>query len=57
MFDKFFNYSAEEFSIGDEFYKHEVNLYELAYDTQKHFGVFYSYFNLVWISECIFTTL
>lgn len=61
MFDKFLNTTAEEFSIDDEFYKHEVKLYELAFDTQMHFGVFYSYVklkeqeirNLVWISECI----
>jgi V-type H+-transporting ATPase subunit d len=61
MFDKFLNTSAEEFSIDDEFYKHEVKLYELSFDTQMHFGVFYAYVklkeqeirNLVWIAECI----
>jgi V-type H+-transporting ATPase subunit d len=61
MFDKFLNTSAEEFSIDDEFYKHEVKLYELSYDCQMNFGIFYSYVklkeqeirNLVWIAECI----
>lgn len=61
MFEKFLNTSAEDFSIDDEFYKHEVKLYELAFDTQMNFGIFYAYVklkeqeirNLVWIAECI----
>ena len=52
---------GDEFSIDDEFYKKEVQLYELAFESQMHFGVFYSFFklkeqeirNLVWIAECI----
>jgi V-type H+-transporting ATPase subunit d len=61
IFEKFLNSSPEEFSIDDEFFKGEVRLYELAFESQMHFGVFYAFFklkeqeirNLVWISECI----
>lgn len=61
IFEKFLNTSADEFSIDDEFFKGEVRLYELAFESQMHFGVFYSFIklkeqeirNLVWISECI----
>jgi V-type H+-transporting ATPase subunit d len=53
--------SHDDFSIDDEFYKYEAKLYELAFESQMHFGVFYAYIklkeqeirNLVWISECI----
>lgn len=61
IFDKFINMSAEEFSIDDEFFRREVQLCELAFESQMHFGVFYGFLrlkeqeirNLVWICECI----
>lgn len=61
IFEKFLNSSPEEFSIDDEFYKREVRMYEMAFESQMHFGCVYAYVklkeqeirNLVWISECI----
>lgn len=61
IFEKFLNSSPDEFSIDDEFYKGEVKLFEFAFESQMHFGVFYGFVklkeqeirNLVWISECI----
>jgi len=61
IFEKFLNMSQDDFSIDDEFYKREVRIYELAFESQMHVGVFYAYVklkeqeirNLVWIAECI----
>lgn len=61
IFERFLNSSPEEFSIDDEFYKREVKMYEMAFESQMHFGCVYAYIklkeqeirNLVWISECI----
>lgn len=61
IFDKFINSSPDEFSIDDEFYRLEVCLCEMAFESQMHFAMFYAYVklkeqetrNLVWICECI----
>uniref|UniRef100_M4BMZ7 Methyltransferase type 11 domain-containing protein n=1 Tax=Hyaloperonospora arabidopsidis (strain Emoy2) TaxID=559515 RepID=M4BMZ7_HYAAE len=48
-------------SIDDAFYERDVQMAELAFQSQMHFACFYAYIklkeqevrNLVWISECI----
>ena len=55
------NESVNDKSIDDAFFEREVQLLELAFENQMHFGCFYAYVklkeqeirNLVWISECI----
>ena len=56
------NYSGSgDKSIDDGFYERDVQMLELAFESQMHFACFYAYVklkeqeirNLVWISECI----
>lgn len=50
-----------EKSIDDAFYERDVQMLELAFESQMHFASFYAYVklkeqeirNLVWVSECI----
>ena len=55
------NGGANDKSIDDAFYERDVQMLELAFESQMHFGSFYAYVklkeqeirNLVWIAECI----
>jgi V-type H+-transporting ATPase subunit d len=55
------NESFGDKSIDDAFYERDVEMLELAFEGQLHFGPFYAFVklkeqeirNLVWISECI----
>ena len=61
IFDKFMNAGPDDTSIDDDFFRHEVMGYEMAFEGQMHLGVFYAYVklkeqeirNLVWVCECI----
>ena len=55
------NAGPDDTSIDDDFFRHEVMGYEMAFEGQMHLGVFYAYVklkeqeirNLVWVCECI----
>ena len=55
------NDAGDNKSIDDAFYERDVQMLELAFEGQFHFGPFYAYVklkeqeirNLVWITECI----
>ena len=59
--DRFVTGGPGDSSIDDDFFRLEVSKYELAFESQMHFAVFYAYVklkeqeirNLVWVSECI----